>query len=100
MKTITCTLTLFLGFFSSSQESLGTDYYSQLFEINKEWRDHPNACPKDNIIFNSDKEKIQTHLLLVCNELELETPTSLTLNQKKARLSLIGDLRNYAANQI
>jgi len=75
-------------------------YYNHLLTINKEWKYHKNACPKGEIAFDSDEERIALHLKLVCNELVKSTPQNLTKKQKTERYKLILSLLEYAQNKI
>ena len=71
-------------------------YYNHLFEINKEWQFHKDACPEGTISFGSDRERIALHLKLVCQELRIHFPEGLSAEQFQNRISLINELELYA----
>jgi len=100
MKTIIFLFSLISALSLSGQQTIEKDYYSHLVEVNKEWKNHIGDCPKQQISFKSDLDRIQAHLFLVCNSLTEQTPVTLNENQRIIRLELIAELRNYAKKKV
>ncbi len=97
MKTIILFFGLTIYFTAFTLDYHQTDtYYNHLYEINKEWAYHKNACPKGQISFSSDKDRISLHLKLVCNELIKNPSKSLKQSTLNRRIKLILSLLDYA----
>jgi hypothetical protein len=100
MKLLIITFFSFLIFSASSKKINEGNLFSQLIEVNKEWGNHKASCPSDVRLFNSDIDRIQTHLFLVCEYLKENSSQLLNEKQKNLRLSLINELLNYAQKKI
>ncbi|MBC8048167.1 MAG: hypothetical protein H7Y00_15315 [Fimbriimonadaceae bacterium] len=74
--------------------------YRHLHEVNKRWSNHINDVPKYNIVFLSDIDHIQYHLLNVENILRKDSPKGISAEILKNRLLLLDELHNYALNKI
>lgn len=70
--------------------------YEHLYEVNKEWRQHPKACDAGFINFQNDRERIAYHLTLVEQYLRDQIPDDLTEAAKLQRNRLLDSLKNYA----
>ncbi|MBD3637929.1 MAG: T9SS type A sorting domain-containing protein [Crocinitomicaceae bacterium] len=80
-----------------SQEYYEEDsYYNHLYKVNKQWEKYKDACPEGIVSFQSDNERIQLHLKLVCKYLLFNKPEELQPTQIENRLELIYALENYA----
>ena len=89
-------LTFILSNISFGQDPHQEDtYYAHLFEINKEWQYHKDIVPEGAVSFNSDRERIQLHLKLVCQYLRDNTPEGLSGDQMDNRLNLVAELEAY-----
>ncbi len=61
---------IFLCFFLSIsslfalQPELKRPAYQHFYEVNKEWKHHPEAAPNVQISFNNDIERISAHCIL------------------------------------
>lgn len=72
-------------------------YFAHLYSINKEWINHIEASPEGKIVFNSDRERIQLHLRLVCQHLKENPPINLEESRLSNRIKLISKLEEYAS---
>src|SRR5690554_2140466 len=80
--------------------ALQQSYFEHLYEVNKEWKHHKNACQQGNVTFNSDLDRIQLHLNLVIQELRSNIPENFTIHQQSNRLFLLDKLQEYADKKI
>lgn len=76
------------------------NYFNHLYEVNKEWSNHEEDYPDEQVYFETDEDAIQAHLLLVCKSLTKNKPNNLNEDQLKSRLQLIQVLREYASEKV
>lgn len=96
-------ITIFIGLslsFYANNHIPTKSYFEQLYEVNKEWVHHKDACPKGAIAFHSDLDRIQLHLDLVINYLKLNPPSYLNSKQQTNRSFLLAKLQEYADNKV
>jgi len=92
---ISCSLSLY-----ANNHNLTNSHFNHLSEINKEWLNHKEACPKSTISFNSDIDRIQLHLNLVIKHLKFNKPSNLNSTQLSNRMYLLVELKKYADKKI
>jgi hypothetical protein len=97
---------LFTFFISSSlslhanNHNLTKSYLYHLSQVNREWLQHKDACPKTTISFHSDIDRIQLHLNLVIEHLKSNSPSNLNSTQLSNRLFLLGKLQEYTDKKV
>lgn len=74
--------------------------HDHMIEVNKEWNKIELDILNIQHHFNSDNERITTHLLLVIRHLRKNTPSHLEYNQVQKRNSLLDELEEYAINSV
>jgi len=100
-KKVICTCLILLPLTLFSQNYKQSDsYLNHLKEINAEWQHHVVHCPEGQINFESDDDRIQLHLELVCESLKNNIPAHLTSAQLDKRNALIKALEVYAQTKI
>ncbi|NOQ71291.1 MAG: T9SS type A sorting domain-containing protein [Crocinitomix sp.] len=71
-------------------------HYNHLFEVNQQWEKYADFAPIESITFDSDEDRIQSHINLVINYLVEHTSSDLTASQKDNRIHLLQELAEYA----
>lgn len=75
-------------------------YFEHLVEVNNEWFQHKEVCPKGTVIFSSDLDRIQLHLHLVIDYLQSNRPANLNSSQLANRVYLLARLQEYADKKV
>ncbi|WP_158276134.1 T9SS type A sorting domain-containing protein [Brumimicrobium oceani] len=99
----TLLFTIFIGInlsFQANNKIPLDSYFNHLSEANKEWRHHKEIVPKGLVSFESDKDRIQTHLNLVIEHLSKNYSSTFNSDQISNRLFLLNKLQEYADNKV
>jgi len=100
MKAFVFLLTVFGFVYLSSAHAQGKSCFSQMLEINSQWRYHQTDCPNESAQFDTDLDAIQAHLFLVVQSLSKNTPQALSKNQRDQRKKLLNALQEYAQAKV
>ena len=75
-----------------------TTLADHLIEVNAQWAKKDLSSPlyQQKTSFKDEADRIRTHLLMVSEYLESNTPEHLTNDQRSNRIELINELRDYA----
>lgn len=73
--------------------------YYQLYDLNKEWKHHPDILNED-LSFENETEKIQYHLNKVIFHLTENSPISFSKKQVENRNKLLNKLQEYSENGV
>lgn len=96
---MTCHLAMTVAAFDLSPSEQSTSY-NHLMEVNKQWKQFPDASPQNQIQFSSDHERIKYHLQLVSVYLTTRMPDHLSADSKEKRKQLLEALNQYAGEGV
>ncbi|MDX2361942.1 MAG: T9SS type A sorting domain-containing protein [Crocinitomicaceae bacterium] len=84
----------------AQSHAVDNSYFNHLAEVNSQWNNHSDYSPVGLVSFETDKDRIQLHLELVSQTLIENTPSTLTIEQRTNRLTLLDELKEYAENKV
>ena len=78
------------------QPELKRPAFEHFYEVNQEWKHHPELAPNVQLSFNNDIERISAHLYFVENALRNSSTKGLERKAIQKRMALLDTLQQYA----